>query len=533
MKKLLILLCVGLLCSCNKDITTTPSKISVPPMTKLRSAASGDGAYDLVGYGYDLTGAYANANSAKFQIIDVARFAHDYPTRVEIDNTTGTIGVLNGGNNAESYSSSLSAHLNVTVGLKLFKGDITTSYSNTDAFSSNYVYGGYDLRVQEKVVKINAPASLLRNYLTSSFYNDVQTQSWDYIISHYGTHILTNITLGGKLSVLYQSETTSNNKTTAASAGLSNGVVKVFNINTGFNYTSSDTQNNFYESLHYATYGGDPSKSLIPQTITISTNTPPVDIAAWQNSCTPANAQLIDIAQDGLMSLADLIPDPTQSAAAQNYINQYLASHQVTVTPAGSNTYPLPAQYNNRSFDYIGFEDPATYTKINISDAGPMLTVNQVISSPNGFYSLMLQSDGNLVLYRNGGGSPVGIWASNTSGQPSSQFFFQSDANLVIYNSSKSQHIWSSNIFDNNGTIFRYNSTGISTGNAPFLALQNDGNLALYWPAYTSDTHQLVCVVFGATDTTNGAHTPHSGSMTTMDPNMPNHIGSFFRTTSQ
>jgi hypothetical protein len=49
--------------------------------------------------------------------------------------------------------------------------------------------------------------------------------------------------------------------------------------------------------------------------------------------------------------------------------------------------------------------------------------------SENGAYELRMQTDGNLVLYRQG--TPV--WSPNTWGNPGAYTVMQTDGNLVIY----------------------------------------------------------------------------------------------------
>ena len=95
------------------------------------------------------------------------------------------------------------------------------------------------------------------------------------------------------------------------------------------------------------------------------------------------------------------------------------------------------------------------------------LTAGQAISSPNGQYTLKMQTDGNLVEY---GPAGTALWASGTGGTGSSDHVtMQTDGNLVIYNSA--------------GTALWQSGTGGHTGSAYALDLQNDGNLVIYWPA--------------------------------------------------
>ena len=101
-----------------------------------------------------------------------------------------------------------------------------------------------------------------------------------------------------------------------------------------------------------------------------------------------------------------------------------------------------------------------------VSSPQSILSVNNKVGANNQLMSkdltrrLVLQTDGNLVLYNNN--NPV--WASNTVGTRNPQLVLQSDGNLVLYGEG-SRAVW------NSGTVGNQNS---------LLMLQNDGNLVLY-----------------------------------------------------
>jgi hypothetical protein len=94
--------------------------------------------------------------------------------------------------------------------------------------------------------------------------------------------------------------------------------------------------------------------------------------------------------------------------------------------------------------------------------AGQTMSAGQKLVSPNGNYTLAMQTDGNLAEY---GPSGV-IWATNTTGS-GNHVSMQTDGNLVIYNSAGTA-LWQS---------------GTAGHPAPMFALQNDSNLVIYLPA--------------------------------------------------
>jgi hypothetical protein len=85
---------------------------------------------------------------------------------------------------------------------------------------------------------------------------------------------------------------------------------------------------------------------------------------------------------------------------------------------------------------------------------------DQSLPSLNGQFTLTYQSDGNLVLYRNGGGPQ---WASGTAGTTPGLAVMQSDGNLVIYDS-LSNAIWASH-------TETHPSSRLNVDNAGFIAI--------------------------------------------------------------
>ena len=69
---------------------------------------------------------------------------------------------------------------------------------------------------------------------------------------------------------------------------------------------------------------------------------------------------------------------------------------------------------------------------------GQQLNPNDKLLSANGRYELIMQTDGNLVLYPQPSGSAV--WASNTWNTPVTHAIMQTDGNLVCYDPAGKAH---------------------------------------------------------------------------------------------
>ncbi len=106
---------------------------------------------------------------------------------------------------------------------------------------------------------------------------------------------------------------------------------------------------------------------------------------------------------------------------------------------------------------------------------GTTMQFNQWAMSPNGLYVLIMQGDGNLVLYQVDGAPPMSnssfqgypIWASQTDYGIPLVFDVQTDGNLVIYDETDGSNkvMWASNT---------------QNSSPAYLAVQDDGNVVYY-----------------------------------------------------
>ncbi|MEU6149991.1 S8 family serine peptidase [Actinosynnema sp. NPDC047251] len=102
---------------------------------------------------------------------------------------------------------------------------------------------------------------------------------------------------------------------------------------------------------------------------------------------------------------------------------------------------------------------------------GEELLRGQSRTSADGEYLLVLQNDGNLVLYNRAG---VAQWSTDTWGTDASRLYLQYDGNLVLYSDAGAVK-W---------------STRTPGSAADRLAVQEDGNVVLYGPTYQVFWHR-------------------------------------------
>jgi len=114
---------------------------------------------------------------------------------------------------------------------------------------------------------------------------------------------------------------------------------------------------------------------------------------------------------------------------------------------------------------------PAPPARCGRLDPGQGLVAGQRVSSCDGRFALVMQTDGNLVLYQ--GRTP--LWASNTWGTPGFVAVMQGDGNPVVYDRTARPQ-WAAGTWGHAGA---------------WLAVQDDGNLVVYEgnrPLWASNT---------------------------------------------
>jgi hypothetical protein len=136
------------------------------------------------------------------------------------------------------------------------------------------------------------------------------------------------------------------------------------------------------------------------------------------------------------------------------------ASSPSPATTFPSNPSPQPACPSGDTGEFPNCEPPPPNPdKGSTLAAGGTLTEGEYLESNGGQYKLIMQGDGNLVLYHKG----TALWSSETGGNPGSYAVMEGEGNLVVYD----------------GTTAKWNS---STWGFPgaYLSLQEEGNLVVY-----------------------------------------------------
>jgi MAC/Perforin domain len=351
MKKFIFALSVLCVASCTQELeeqTVDQTAVDNVFLDEPKRRA-GDGLDDVLGQGYDVTKDYANANSAKSLVIDVAKFKLEKPDDFYLELPYSQNYSEKYGDDAKDYTEKVTKTVGVSAVFGLFGASLDFSNITTNKFESKYVFGSYDLRVTHKRLKMDYfVASEFENYLTPTFKANIPlitAANVNTFINRYGTHVMTDIYTGARLEALFRAQTTNTNRNEASKSSVKANFGVIFPSASISNDTDiTDDRKNFDKKVFYRTRGGDPTKAMLGE-ITIN-NAPngaslpasTLSITQWLASSNQQNSVLIEFGDSGLIPIYDLIADPVKKTLVRDAVNAYLNSRKVSLL-----TPPPPA----------------------------------------------------------------------------------------------------------------------------------------------------------------------------------------------
>lgn len=331
MKKLFLFMSwvMLILSSCADEDIIERNSPSFPQSVNTRSA--GDGVYDILGYGYDITGPYLDTKSSRAIVFDTNKLLEKgliTPYKLEESRFR-----YSSGKDVIDFTTNMSSSLQMSTPgiLKVIGGaSLNIAFGGNSHYNSDYSFAYCTQQYIDSRYRISeANINVLKTCLTKQFIERLSTYTPEQIVEEYGTHVLKDIYLGAKFEVYYMAKSTSSSKKESINAGLGASLFSLFKMDGKFQYDESLAITNKEQSLYYFTIGGDPAVgvqgSLNPE------NSPSIDIGKWMASVKSSTPKFIDVDNNSqsFIPIYELVTDPTKKQTLKAYIDNYIKSKEV------------------------------------------------------------------------------------------------------------------------------------------------------------------------------------------------------------
>lgn len=331
MKKLFLFMSwvMLILSGCADEDIIERNSPSFPQSVNTRSA--GDGVYDILGYGYDITGPYLDTKSSRAMVFDTNKLLEKgliTPYKLEESRFR-----YSSGKDVIDFTTNMSSSLQMSTPgiLKVIGGaSLNIAFGGNSHYNSDYSFAYCTQQYIDSRYRISeADINVLKTCLTKQFIERLSTYTPEQIVEEYGTHVLKDIYLGAKFEVYYMAKSTSSSKKESINAGLGASLFSLFKMDGKFQYDESLAITNKEQSLYYFTIGGDPAVgvqgSLNPE------NSPSIDIGKWMASVKSSTPKFIDVDNNSqsFIPIYELVTDPTKKQTLKAYIDNYIKSKEV------------------------------------------------------------------------------------------------------------------------------------------------------------------------------------------------------------
>ena len=276
-----------------------------------------------VGYSYDITGEWASPNSVKVEIFDTKQLITDgiesvNAAQVELSDYTVT------GSTISEVSNKLTVKASVEGSYGGFKGEANASFDMETSESNTYEYASTYFDVQKRRASLSkSPQSLIFDYMTDDAYSAINglpvetkrgkrnlygntREGFQRLISDFGTHVIVEAGLGGRLRRSLQvntSEITSAYDVKAFAKASYDGVVKA-EASVDEHFKQSYKENAKAISLTMSVLGGDEE---LATKVGDEKSFNAENYEAWKESVTKDNMALVNFSDHSLVPLYELV----------------------------------------------------------------------------------------------------------------------------------------------------------------------------------------------------------------------------------
>lgn len=345
--------------SCNEEKFDNELSNATSHITK----SAGDGKYDLLGYGYDCTFSdFKGSLYSKARIIDLEKFksgnGKDAFTGESKQFFPGTIeeAILHSGEttsswgfNLNEYKEKVASQNNVSMtisnkmNVKLFSAELKSFFENSSHFSSSESFYRMNAkRYTRKITMSNVYPTQLKYFLTDEFINDLKNSSGEQLVNKYGTHVLTDILLGGVGSCVFNAKIINQTNETK----FKNEVSLFFKIITTYS-SLEEARTTFKDikdiNIFIQTYGGSGTigENVSYDPMTGELNGLTFNYQSWLNSINKTTEEIIGIGNNTtkICLLSEFIDDPSKKKEVEDAILAYCESQEIKMNNTPNFSY--------------------------------------------------------------------------------------------------------------------------------------------------------------------------------------------------
>lgn len=332
-----------MLFSCQENEELKTDKLS---SETLQTRALGDGKYDVLGHGYNVTDKYLDGSSSKALVLDVSKLEQlKRITSAELSETTYS---HYSGTDIIDFSLNMSG--GVGLNFLAFVGSLNSNFKSSYKFSSDESFAFYSLEYLRASYTLSATNDVLRTCLTANFQSDIANATPAEIVNIYGTHVLAKIFTGARLEAFMKTESTIADVKGAVDAKLGITFKKLFGLSVNYSFDGSLETKTRNTELFYKTIGGT-AELESGEFMDIDGTTvqqPKLNMIKWSASIPSTVPRFIKADESSFIPIYELITDPSKKLSVENYVKQYIAERQ----PESINNYSSSAGV--RSVGFLG-----------------------------------------------------------------------------------------------------------------------------------------------------------------------------------
>lgn len=318
---------------------------------------------DVLGWGYDVFGGFADPGSCRQPVLDLPEAYRDVTTidgkryRLHSDVSylsmgQGAVRVL-AGMTLDEYRSSLRTEVNLGIQAGLFGGQIETIFSHETLTQQEYAFSHVRDLFKYYKLSLQPPVQKLATYLDPDVLNDAKRLAPEAFFNRYGTHVVVELVMGG--SCLYASSTLAAAFTDVQSLAIG-AKASYLGVSGQASAATTTERQRFdrYSETNVFVAGGDPK---FAHDIATTGN-----YQRWLDSLSSETVQFVDFTPQSLIPIWDLLNPvlPNEASRLAAAWPAYAIDRQLKITP----TLEAIRDFIVISGDGAAIQPPAEYVKI-------------------------------------------------------------------------------------------------------------------------------------------------------------------------